>query len=140
MINIRPLIEQRIKTVPDFREVAGVSDLVTLLAGRLASPACYIYPLTDTAGANLVLDPVVQLDEEHFAVVVVVKNVRDARGTDAADQCFALRELCRQKLMGWRPDPTVSAMQKARGQFLKLINGYYLWMDVYKTAQHISSV
>ncbi len=135
MINIRPLIEQRLKTLSDFREVAGVSDLVTLLAGRLATPGCYIYPLNNSA-TNHGADSVIGFEEEQFAVVLAVKNVRDSRGADASDQCFSLRDTLLTTLQGWQPDPQTLHMRRLRGQFLKLVNGHYLWMDVYKTGQY----
>lgn len=140
MENVRKHIETRIKTIPDFAEVSGVSDLQTALTGGLAIKGCYIYPLSDVSSEPLTMDGNIQRSEEQFGLAIIVRNVKSANGNDAADECFDLRELVREKLVGWVAPNLQYPMQKVSGRFHKLINGFYVWVEVYKTSQIFSNL
>lgn len=140
MINIRPLIEQRIKdTVPELTEVAGSSDLSTLLTGRVSDGGCYIMPESDTATPNGRVNAVAQRNQEQFAVIFTVSDVRDPRGADAADVCNGLRAKVLSALLGWVPESSCEMVEKVNGRLISFTGGYFIWKDVYQTAQFIHS-
>lgn len=142
MINIRLLIEQRIKAkakVTVCKEVAGASDLASLLSGRLADGGCYVIPESDQASKNTRVNAVSQRNQEQFAVIYSVRNVRDQRGADAADACHALRAEVLAALLGWVPNSDCEAMEKVNGRLVSFVNGFYVWKDVFQTAQYIHS-
>ena len=140
MINLRPLIEQRIREqVPSLKEIAGASDLQSLLAGRLADAGCYIIPESDRASENSRVNAVAQRLVEQYSLIFIVRNLRDPRGADAADVCHALRLDALAALVGWIPDPACEAFEKVSGRLISFANGFYIWQDTYRTAQYIHS-
>ena len=141
MINIRPLIEQRLRNeVADFKEVAGAADLVSVLKGRLADRGCYVLQEAESAGKNPLIGAVMQENVEHYAIIIVVRNVRDARGTDAADACHALRASAKDALLGWIPDDSCGALEKVSGKLVNFMDGFFIWKDSYQTYQFIRSI
>lgn len=140
MINVRPLIQQRIKTnVLAAKDVAGASSLSDALAGRLSHNGICIFPVAEQAGKNTLVNRVSQRNEEHFGLLFAVHNVKDPRGADAADQCFELRAAAREELLGWEPHSSYEMLEKVSGKLIVKVNGFYLWLDVYKTASLIRS-
>lgn len=138
MINIRPLIEARIKAqIPDFKEVAGASDMASLFAGRIADNGCYIIQDSERASPNTRINAVSQENTEHYAVLIVVRNVRDSRGSDAADVCHTLRAQVLTCLLGWEPDSTITPFEKVDGRLISFADGFYIWKETYKTSQLI---
>jgi len=138
MINIRPLIQARIATeVAGLKEIGGAADLKSLLAGRLSAPGAYVYPFTDDAGKNSLVNAVRQKNTEHFAVVMVVNNARDARGGDAADVCFEFLASINTALLGWQPDSAAEPLEKGAGRTISFIGSLYIRQVIYKTAQYL---
>lgn len=141
MINIRPLIQARIQSsVAAAKEVAGASSLAEVTKSRLAHNGIYVFPVADQAGNNTMINIVSQRNAEQFGVLFAVHNVKDARGADAADQCFALRMAAMEALLGWEPDAGYDMLEKVSGKLISMTNGFYLWLDVYKTASLIRSI
>lgn len=140
MINIRPLIEQRIRAqVTSLKEVSGASDLQSLLSGRLSDNGCYIIPESDRASENTRVNAVAQRNAEQYSIIFIVRNVRDPRGADAADVCHDLRNAVLSALLNWAPNPDCEAFEKASGRLISFSNGFYIWQDVYRTAQYLHS-
>lgn len=141
MQNLRPLIEQRIKTnVSGFKEVAGASDLASLLKGRLSDTGCYVFQERDVATENKRINSVIQRNVEQYAVVIVIRNVRDPRGADAADVCYTFRKNISQFLLGWVPHVAAEQLEYAGGTLVSFQNGLYIWKASYRTAQFLESV
>lgn len=141
MINIRPLIQDRIKAkVLAAKEVAGASSITEVIKGRMANNGIYVFQVSDQAGNNSLINKVSQRDTEQYGVLFVVHNVKDARGADAADQCFALRAAALDALLGWTPDSSYEMLEKVSGKLISMVNGFYVWLDVYKTASLIRSI
>jgi hypothetical protein len=140
MINLRPLIEQRIKDeVIAFSEVAGAANLENIIAGRISSPGCYIFKERSQPQGGDLIGATMQRVVLRYAVIIIVKNVRDARGADAADESDSLQESVRTALLGWQPCPEADPMEYADGALVSFANGFFIWRDSFQTYQFIRS-
>ena len=140
MINLRPLIEQRIKDeVTAFSEVAGAANLENIMTGRISSPGCYIFKERSQPQGGDLIGATMQRVILRYAIVIIVKNVRDARGSDAADESDLLQEAIRTALLGWQPCPEADPMEYADGALVSFDNGFFIWRDTYQTYQFIRS-
>jgi hypothetical protein len=134
-------METRIRAqIPAFKEVAGAADLGSILAGRVSAPGCYLFTERDTAGANSLINGVSQRVVELMAIVTVVRNVRDARGTDADDENKLLRNLVSAALLNWTPDATHEPLEYVGGQAISFANGFLFYKSTYSTATQIRAV
>lgn len=141
MTNVRPLIEQRIKTrVAEFKEVAGAADIANVLQGRVSDPGCYIFQERETAAENSMATAVVQRVVLQFAVIIVVRNVKDSKGADAADTSHALQSSVIAALTGWTPDSNSEPMAYVSGNLLAFDNGFLTYKNTFKTAQYLRSI
>jgi hypothetical protein len=132
MSTLRQLIEARIRTqVPIFKEVAGAADLSSILTGRVSAPGCYIFTERDKVEARALASGVNQRVVESMAVVTVVRNVRDARGTDADDENKHLRDLVGNALVSWIPDSGHAPMEYGGGQLISFSNGFLFYKSTY---------
>jgi hypothetical protein len=140
MENLRPLIEARIRAqVTDFKEVAGASDLQNITANRLSDPGCYVFEESVKIMANRTINSVTHMVTLQFAIVIVLKNVKDARGSDAADVSHGLQNSIRLALLGWKPHSTTDQMEYSGGVLVSFANGFFIWRDSYTTNQLINS-
>ena len=140
MINIRPLIQQRIKDeVLAFSEVAGAANLENIMAGRISSPGCYIFKERSQPQGGDLIGITMQRVILRYAVIIIVKNVADARGADAADESETLQESVRTALLGWQPSPEADPIEYADGALISFANGFFIWRDTYQTYQFIRS-
>jgi hypothetical protein len=135
MINIRPLIEQRIKTeVPEFREVAGAVNLAAILSGRIEAPGCYVFKERETPEANAGLSDNFQILNLSFAVVIAVSNSRDQRGSDAADVSEVFQDAVKSALLGWIPNNKFTSLSYGGGALVSFAGGLYIWRASYLTS------
>jgi hypothetical protein len=144
MTPLRPLIEQRIiEQVTGFEEVRGAASIAQMIDARgvlFVDRGCYVFQDRIATGAtdsptasSLGVWP-------QFAVVVTVRNVRDATGIDAADVAFDLLNGVRVALQGWTPVfGETSAMQYTGGQLISFENGFLTWRDTYRVNQYIQT-
>ncbi len=140
MSTLRQLIEARVKAqCADFKEVAGAASIGNVLNGRLSDSACYIFQETRKVSDSNLVNFTRQRVSLSFAFIIVVRNVKDARGSDAADACAALQEAVQAALLGWTPDSNSEPLEYAGGNLISFENGFFIWKDSYKTAQHINS-
>jgi len=138
MINLRPLIEQRIKDeVIAFSEVAGAAGLENIMKGWIASPGCYIFKERSQPQGGDMIGATMQRVILRYAVIIIVKNVRDARGSDAADESNMLQEAIRTALLGWQPSPLADPIEYADGALISFKDGFFIWRDTYQTYQFI---
>ncbi len=141
MINIRPLIEQRLRAeIPDFKEVGGAASLANILQGRISDPGCYVFQERNSAANNDSVGATMQRVTELIAVVTIVRNVRDSRGSDAADTSQAFQANIQTALLGWQPHPSTDSMEFVSGALVSFDNGFLIWKDTYKTYQFIRSI
>ena len=140
MSNLRPLIESRIKAqIPAFKEVAGAADMTNIMAGRLIDQGCYVFQERITATESQLVGATQQRLAVSFAIIIVVRNVKDARGADAADTSYALQASLKKALLGWSPDVNADLMEYSGGTLVSFANGFFIWKDTFNTHQFIRS-
>ena len=140
MPNLRPLLESRIKAqIPAFKEVAGAADMANVMAGRLTDSGCYIFQERVTATDSQLLGATMQRLAVAFAVLIVVRNVKDARGADAADASYTLQASLKAALLGWCPDAGADPLEYSGGALVSFANGFFIWKDTFITHQFIRS-
>jgi hypothetical protein len=141
MINVRPLIEQRLRAeIPAFKEVAGAAGLSSILQGRIADPGCYVFQERSTAENSDLVGATMQRVTLLVAVITVVRNVRDSRGADAADASSEFQDSIQTALLGWQPHESADPMEFVAGALVSFANGFLIWKDTYKTYQFIRSI
>lgn len=140
MSNLRPLIEARISTqIPAFKEVAGAADMANIMAGRLTDSGCYIFQERVTATDSQLVGATMQRLTVAFAVLIVVRNVKDARGGDAADASYTLQAALKTALLGWAPDASAEPLEYSGGALVSFASGFFIWKDTFTTHQFIRS-
>jgi hypothetical protein len=72
-----------------------------------------------------------------FAVLIVVRNVKDARGADAADASYTLQAALKTALLGWCPDASADPLEYSGGALVSFANGFFIWKDTFITHQFI---
>jgi hypothetical protein len=138
MINIRPLLEARLRAfVPELTEVAGAAGLASIAKARLSDGGCYLFQERIAASPNGMINATMQRLTETIAVLIVVRNVQDARGGDAADAVFALRALINAALLDWQPDPGADPLEYGGGTLVTFADGFLIWKDSYMTNQYL---
>jgi hypothetical protein len=141
MSTLRQLMEQRISAqITAFKEVAGAANLESILTGRVSAPGCYIFTERDTAGANSLVTGVSQRVAILMAIVTVVRNVRDVRGTDADDENKVLRDLVSTALLNWTPSESYEPMEYGGGQPISFTSGFLYFKSTYSTAAQIRAI
>jgi|GEM_PF-718085 len=136
--NLRPLIEDRIRLkVPAFKEVAGASDLASLLAGRLTDHGCYLFKEGDSATGNHLVGATAQRKALAFTLIIVIRNVKDARGADADDISHGLQDSVEAALLGWSPDGNADPLEYSNGKLLSFANGFHIYKKTFNTYQSI---
>jgi len=137
MRTLRQLIEFRIEDADlGFKEVKGAASLKNIMAGLMSAPGCYIFNQQDKAGKNETIGKVNQRVQRFIAVVIITKNVRDTRGSDASDDNEVYATAVSQSLLGWTPDG-YEPIEYKEGKLVNFNNGFYVWMDTYQTANFI---
>ncbi len=115
----------------DFQNAAESNPKVT--------PAAFVIPLEDmpTASETTAL---VQRVFVTIGVVLVVRNVTDAKGVAAKQDLEALRVAVKEKLLGWEPAEGCDPLERGPGRLLAFRDGHMWWQDIYKTAYFDRSV
>lgn len=140
MINIRPLIEaQLVAQTTGFNEISGASDLQSILVNRFADPGCYVFQERISVNKNTSTSKVIQQIDAIYAAVIVIRNVKDSRGTDAADAGFVLQTDVMTALLNWKPHTEYTPLEYSGGSLVYFSNGFYVWKDSYKTSTQIQS-
>ncbi|MDI1231335.1 MAG: hypothetical protein PSU93_09320 [Methylobacter sp.] len=140
MTTLRKLIEQRIAAQTTlFKEVAGAASINNIMTGRLSDAGCYVFQEARKASESKLVGLTRQRVSLSFAFIIAVRNVKDARGGDAADACALLQAAVQAALLGWEPDSATEPFEYAGGNLISFTNGFFIWKDSYRTAQLIQS-
>ena len=146
--DLRPIQERLRTTVPSLRSVQGAADYAAITGLRDFPVPCAYVVLAKEQGApqppgNAVrgqVMPVSQSVEVAFGVVLVVRNYREQRGDQVADELRQYIGLVRQALIGYVPDVQgARACQFIQGELLDYDASMALWVESYKTQHSIRS-
>lgn len=113
---------------PVFRIVGGAADFASIADAPHATPAAYVFVEEEVSAENETMTgPVLQRMESDIAVVIITRNLSDAKGGAAAADIETLKTTVRNKLIGFVPTATqdgtpvthiAGALLKARGGFV----------------------
>ena len=140
MATLRSIVETRIKdNVTDFKEVSGAADLRTILVNAVNTPGCYVYRERNAARPNDRLNIVSQQRTEQIGLIIVTRNVKDARGGVNADESEQLCDLIQTQLLGYEPTG-YTQLGYVSGDLVLLRDGLHFWRDVYRADKTIRSI
>lgn len=109
----------------DFQKAADSNPTVT--------PAAFVLSLEEIPGP-VETTAMIQRVEVLIGVVLVVRNVSDAKGAAASQDLEALRTAVNEKLMGWVPAEGFDPLERGPGRLLAFRDGHMWWQNIYKTA------
>lgn len=136
-MSLSALLIARIKSsVPALLDVFTGADLAALKEGQpLRSPTAFVFMLNEAGGANRYMTgAVAQKRSQQVAVVLAVRNVRDATGAKAQLDVDGLRAQVDAALFGWSPNAAIyDPLTFQRGGLVELSNGWIWWQDEYLT-------
>ena len=124
--------------VPALKAVGTAADLALARANAAASvqfPRAYVLTVAETGQNNRFLSGgVAQHRQVRLAVVLVVRNVRDASGVAAGGDMQTLRALTDAALFGYTPADFIEPLMFDAGKLLALQDGELWWQDEYLTS------
>lgn len=135
------LITTRLRsTLTGFKAIGGAADLDAAIEGAVATPSAFVIPLAESAKPGGLLGVHDQCIAVAFGVVLVVANLRDARGDAAMQDLTPLRMQVRQALAGWTPVPADGEpVQMAGGRLLRLAESRLWWSDEFTVETYFRS-
>lgn len=128
--------------VPALRLVEGAAEFAALVDGeRLprAMPAAYGFLAGETGSDSPTWSRTRQRVPVQIGLVLVARNVADARGEAAAADIDTLRAAVRAALLGWVPAAGCAPMQFASGALAAFRAGALWWLDTWRTEYTITN-
>ena len=101
-----------------------------------ATPAVYVIPLDEAPQPNSMDNIVIQRVVSSVGIVLVVRNVSDAKGQAAGSDMTELRKAVKALLLGWQPLAGHDPLERGPGQLLAFRDGHMWWQDIYNTAYY----
>ncbi len=97
-----PLMIERLKTLTEFKKVAGMVTYEAMLQQNLLSPSCFVYRANDAAKENESIGNVSQTVKRVYAISVVFANVKvtDDVTPFVADE---INQKIIDLILGWQP-------------------------------------
>ena len=138
-MSLLALVIDRLRAeVPGLRAVQGAADLASVLDQRSPpqSPSAWVIPVSDTGGANALVNVVSQALAERVGVVVAQRNVADPRAEHAVLDVKAVIDAIRAALVGWAPegfDPVLFVS----GRLTAVADGTVWWTDEFRTESEL---
>lgn len=114
-----------------FRLVEGTVALAQLKDRPLAMPASYVLPVSSASGENKRMNGVLQMTEEHVAVVIIFENLSSPVGDVGADELEALMKWVRDQLVGVILSPIYKAIEHVSGELVKARGGIVWWQETF---------
>lgn len=96
-----------------------------------ATPAAYVLPMDETPSANQFSGDDIQLIRTSAAVVLVVRNVADARGAAVQADLATLRDAVKTSLLGWAPVAGYDTLSRGRSTLMAFRDSHMWWQDTY---------
>jgi hypothetical protein len=139
-----PLIETRLRTITEFKDVQGALDLSAIQFKPVpVSPMAFVIPLTDDPGENDCPTGLARPLQEmtlRVAVIIAVKNMADAYGRQGNAQLELLKLRCREKLHGWVPANEHSSMELGKGGLIAMKDYTIFWQQEFRTHTYYEGV
>lgn len=133
----------RIKaTVPALKAVGTAANFQVAVENNPAvTPCCFVITLDEQPGPNKLADCVVQ---QHVnltvGIILVVRNLKDARGEAAGVDMETLRKLVKDQVFGWQVSSEFDPFERGGSHLLTFKDGHMWWQDLYITAYEDRSI
>lgn len=140
-MDLDSIVERLKASVPALREIGGSATLdAAVKANRFAQPAAYVLPRKESGAENEIgPNGYSQLVKTSFSVVLVVKNVGDARGKKAHGDLQEVRGAVQQALINWKPEWAANPVEFDSGVLAEMDAGVIWWEDVYRTEFYLEA-
>lgn len=113
-------------TAPDFQHAAESNPKIT--------PACFVIPMGKVPRPSAMADVVVQRVTSTVGIVLVVRNLSDAKGVAAGGDMEALSRLVKNQVYGWQAQPELDPFELGNSHLLTFRDGHMWWQDQYLTS------
>lgn len=132
---VRLTIDRLRTQCPQLKDVLPASDLAAIKEQPpLRFPTAYVLAVRESGSGNRYMTgAVAQRRQMTVAIMLLVKNVRDARGGAATTDMDALRILVDDALFGWLPSQEYEPLVFQRGSLMQMHGGELWWQDEYTT-------
>ena len=114
-----------------FRLVEGTVALAQLKDRPLGMPAAYVLPVSSASGENKRMNDVLQMTEEHVAVVIIFENLSAPLGDATTDELEILFKWVRDQLIGVILSPFYKAIEHVSGELVKARGGVVWWQETF---------
>ena len=129
-------IIERLQALPEFLAVSGAAGFASAAdpaTGKpRAVPAAFVLRLSESGEPSLTYMRAEQRVGVAVGIVIVARNLQDAKGAEAIADLDALRAAARTALLGWAP-PNADPLIFDAGSLLAFKNGNVWWQDSYRT-------
>ena len=127
-------VERLAQIATMLRQVGAAADLAAAEQGVRTTPAAFVLPLAERAGAAPHTAEFRQRVLLSARVVFAVSNKADARGDAARESLITARQNARHVIAGWVPEGCIEPAEFTAGQLLRLDRGLLWWHDDFATA------
>jgi hypothetical protein len=124
------------ETVPEILFVGEVADFQSAAESNpIAVPALFVIELEENASPSQFSDVVVsQSVRAAVGLILVVRNLSDAKGAAARSELRVLRGLVKAQVYGWQPTPKYDPLERGQSHLLAFRDGHVWWQDQYLTS------
>ena len=126
-------IREILQGTPDtpFRLVEGTLSVAQLQDRPITMPAAYVMPVSSASGENQRMNGVLQMTEEHVAVLIIFENLTAPIGDATTDELEALFKWVREQLIGVVLSPFYKAIEHVSGELVKARGGIIWWQETF---------
>lgn len=100
------------------------------------TPACYVIEMGEAPEPNKLGDIILQKVAASVGIVLVVRNLTDAKGVAAGADMRVLRQAVRDKLYGFSPGTGLAPFERGNGHLLAFQKGHMWWQDLFLTSYY----
>ncbi len=123
-----------------FNEIKGAASLSEIIHGRVHPDGCYIFKEKSISSENSLINAVNQRVVDRLSIVIVTRNTTDQKGSDSSDNSELLQNAVMNEILGFEPTGGYEPIEYAGGSLVSLTNGFYIWLDTYKSAHFVRSL
>jgi hypothetical protein len=127
--------------MPPLRLVGKSADMPSAQGqsrGVVQSPSAYVVPIGDNAAPNrFATGAHIQEVAETFGVLLVVRDLSDAKGGAAAASFSTVKAAIRNSLVAWTPNNVDMPIELVDGRMVDVINGEVWWLERYRSTSQL---
>jgi len=131
---IRETITRLQTTVPALKLVDGAPAFQAAAeTNPRVTPCAFVLAQKETPSPSGT-DVLIQRVAAEVGIVLVVRNLTDAKGVAATEDMESLRNAVKAQLFGWVPVEGCDPFERGPGGLLLFRDGHMWWQDIYSTS------